>query len=99
MAGCTDGGDLITWNVQGWSEHSRFAAGAVPLTCCVFAQDGALFVGDEEGNVRLWQLDERRVLAEAFAHEGGVTACDVDRVRGVFASAGADRQCHLWEQV
>ncbi len=99
LAGCTDGGDLITWNVQGWSEHSRFAAGAVPLTCCVFAQDGALFVGDEEGNVRLWQLDERRVLAEAFAHEGGVTACDVDRVRGVFASAGADRQCHLWEQV
>jgi WD40 repeat protein len=56
-----------------------------------------LITGDEDGEVKIWNIADREVLQTITAHKNGLLSITVSADGKRFATLGKDGQVKLWE--
>ena len=90
---------VVLWDVATGKPKHHFA---LPEDCWVlslsFSPDGRfLAAGDEDGQVRVWNVETKELLAELDAHAHSVFALAFRPDNKILATAGDDRLIHLWD--
>lgn len=88
------GGINLLW-ARGTASDS--AAGHIGAVVSVATHDRLLVSGGEDGVVRLWDTDSRRLLHQWRGHTGWVYATAVSADGSLVASAGEDAAIRLWD--
>src|SRR5580704_13273185 len=88
--------DIIVWDVAGAKRNIRVRAESW-VTALAFSVDGKqLASGHDDGVLRLWDAATGKKIAEWTGHERSVSAIAFRDARDQIATAGEDRQIHVW---
>jgi WD40 repeat protein len=90
---------VVLWDVASAKPKHHFS---LPEDCWVlslcFSHDGKLLAGgDEDGQVRIWNVQTKELVAELDAHKQSVFALAFRPDGKVLATAGDDRLIQLWD--
>ena len=84
----------VLWTLR--PDKGRYPDGHIGAVVTVAAQDGLLASGGEDGVLRLWDLDTRRLLHFSRGHTGWIYATAISTDGRIVASAGEDTIIRLW---
>lgn len=95
-ASCTDGGELLVWNINSGEVLQRADIGGCPRVFQFSPSTTLIIAGLSNGDLVGWRYNDGTSAFQATAHQGGLTDLDLspDGLRGV--SAGADMTLKLW---
>ena len=88
-------GLLAEWTLGG-SALRRMMTPSPITSMAASACGGRLISGHADGTVRIWRLEDLRLLDERTPHTGMVRAVACDEVNGRYASSGADGKVKVW---
>jgi eukaryotic-like serine/threonine-protein kinase len=79
-------------------ERSRpFSGGNNTMHAVKFVlKDSMLATGSEDGSVRIWDIESKKMQVASRGHQGSVNGLAVSPTRGTIASVGADGKLRLW---
>jgi WD40 repeat protein len=89
--------DIVIWDMAGRVKH-RMPAESWVIALAFSSDCKILASGHEDGQVRLWDTESGKLVAEIPAHRQQVSAIAFRAGHPHFATAGEDRLIHVWDR-
>jgi WD40 repeat protein len=97
MAGVKSDGSAVVWSPDKMSANFSISTEGKKIKVLKFNPDNnTLALGDSEGNLEIWDVVERKKIADTKAHVGAVTDIKFNSKLKQMASAGSDRSLKLF---
>lgn len=97
LAVADDGGATRLWDWQQETEFATLQAAAHRVYAMCFYDDNYLAAGCSDNRIHLWNVAEKRQIAELQGHEGTVAALAYDPHKKVLISGGFDTTIRFWD--
>src|SRR5262249_1005133 len=94
--GCADG-RLLIWDHTTNSKRFLGRHDSSIVTCNYLKKDFLLLVGDEKGNITLWNTRQSRQIWTVKAHERSILAAAPYNEEKFIVSTGEDNKFKLWD--
>ena len=88
---------LTIWDAVDWEIRATFTGERQTTALAFTADEKGLLAADEDGRVRVWDLDARKVDSVHDCHPGCICSMVFAADGRSLASVGADATVHIWD--
>lgn len=89
--------EIKIWNIKNWSQKSVIPAKDIPETVIITPDDHRCFIGCEDTYIRVWDLEEKEIIATLDGHIGPVTSLVILRRKQWVVSGSSDNTIVIWD--
>jgi len=100
LAGLNPEGNVILWNPDSNSDNFRLPTDLKDIKTIRFKPDeNTLAIGDENGNIELWDIDKRVRISVVKAHSAQITDIQFNPVLKQMATASQDKTLKIYNNL